>query len=97
MRLGQASALAFAQAGATTIVLTARSKDELDAVRGEILAEAHGAPPKVLTHVTDVTSAESVERLFAALDAEGILPDVLNNNAGFLMQNAKLHETDPAE
>jgi NAD(P)-dependent dehydrogenase (short-subunit alcohol dehydrogenase family) len=95
---GQAAALAFALAGAATIVITARSQHELDAAREDILKEAHlSPPPKVLTHVTDVTSIESVERLFAMLDAEGVLPDVLINNAGFLMPSAKLHEADPTE
>jgi NAD(P)-dependent dehydrogenase (short-subunit alcohol dehydrogenase family) len=97
-RYGQVAALAFALAGATTIIITARSQHELDAAREDIFKEAHLLPPpKVLTHVTDVTSIESVERLFAMLDAEGVLPDVLINNAGFLMPFAKLHEDDPTE
>jgi hypothetical protein len=94
----QAVARAFGFAGAATIVITARSQDDLDATRVEILAQAHGAsPPTVLTHITDVASNESVERLFAMLDDAGVLPDVLVNNAGYLMPNAKLHEADPAE
>jgi hypothetical protein len=94
----QAVAHAFGLAGAATIVITARSQGDLNATRAGILGQAHGAsPPTVLTHITDVTSNESVERLFKMLDDAGILPDVLVNNAGILMPSANLHEADPAE
>jgi NAD(P)-dependent dehydrogenase (short-subunit alcohol dehydrogenase family) len=97
-RAFQATTLAFALAGATTIVITARSQHELDAARDDILKEAHLSPaPKVLTHVTDVTSIESVDGLFAMLDKERVLPDVLVNNAGYLERVRKIHESDPAE
>jgi NADP-dependent 3-hydroxy acid dehydrogenase YdfG len=79
-------------------VITARSQHELDAARDDILKEAHLSPaPKVLTHVTDVTSIESVDGLFAMLDTERVLPDVLVNNAGYLERVRKIHESDPAE
>jgi NADP-dependent 3-hydroxy acid dehydrogenase YdfG len=90
--------MAFALAGASTIVVTARSQHELDSARDDILKETHLDPaPRVLTHVTDVTSNESVEGLFIMLDKEGVLPDVLINNAGYLEKSQLIHESDPLE
>jgi NAD(P)-dependent dehydrogenase (short-subunit alcohol dehydrogenase family) len=98
LRSAQAIALAFAAAGASTIVITARSEGELDATRAEILKAAPSdAAPRVLTHVTDVTSTESVEALFVRLDREGVLPDVLVNNAGDGERIQPLHLSDPAQ
>jgi NAD(P)-dependent dehydrogenase (short-subunit alcohol dehydrogenase family) len=53
--------------------------------------------PRVLTHVTDVSSVESVDGLFRMLDSEGVLPDVLVNNAGYLEKCLPVHETDPED
>jgi NAD(P)-dependent dehydrogenase (short-subunit alcohol dehydrogenase family) len=98
LRSAQAIALAFAAADASTIVITARSEGELDATRAEILKAAPSdAAPRVLTHVTDVTSTESVEALFVRLDREGVLPDVLVNNAGDGEHIQPLHLSDPAQ
>lgn len=78
----QGIALSFAHAGASTLVLVSRSFAELDAVRDEILARVVEAPPKVITHIADVTSEESVEALFKQLAQDSISVDVLVNNAG---------------
>jgi NAD(P)-dependent dehydrogenase (short-subunit alcohol dehydrogenase family) len=49
----------------------------------------------VLAHATDVTSIDSVEALFARLDREGVLPDVLVNNAGDQEDILPMHLSDP--
>lgn len=81
----QAIAHAFALAGASDVVITARSLPELEATREEILSEPQlsgSRAPKILVQVTDVTSEESVKALFDRLDQEGVEIDVLVNNAG---------------
>ena len=86
----QAVAHAFALAGASNIVLTARSQSELESVRKDILSEPQlSGSPKVLVQVTDVTSEGSVKALFERLDQEGINIDVLVNNAGKRMNSAR--------
>ncbi|KAI0728253.1 putative oxidoreductase [Fomitopsis betulina] len=96
----QAVAHAFALAGASVIIITARSQSELESAREEILSEPQlngSLAPKVLVQVTDVTSEESVKALFDRLDQEGIEIDVLVNNAGYQEKAGLLHESDPTE
>jgi NADP-dependent 3-hydroxy acid dehydrogenase YdfG len=79
----QAIATAFAVAGASTIILTARSQHELESTRQEILSDLHlDPPPRILAWATDVSSNDSVEALFAMLDREGVVIDTLITNAG---------------
>ena len=59
---GRAEALAFAQAGATKLVLTSRSQSELDEVKQAILALDKGTD--VVVHTADLTDDKSVEALF---------------------------------
>ncbi len=75
--IGRAIALAYAAEGAS-LVLVARSADELRAVESE--ARAIGA--RAITSVADVTVVADVERsVAAAIDAFGAV-DILVNNAG---------------
>jgi NAD(P)-dependent dehydrogenase (short-subunit alcohol dehydrogenase family) len=90
--IGQGLAIAFAEAGAATVVLAARSKDQLEETARAV--EAAGA--KSLTVVTDVSSHDSVAALFAAIDQQGFIPDVVCLNAGYCEAMAPLHESDPA-
>lgn len=76
--IGKGIALAFAREGAT-LVLTARSADQLTAVANEA-AQLSGAP--AIAHPADVTSEEQVARLFALVSAEFGKLDLLVNNAG---------------
>jgi len=70
--IGRAIALALADAGARVIVNARSSREEIEAVAGEI----HGLPI-----LADVTDQDAVERMVAkALDAFGRL-DILVNNA----------------
>jgi NAD(P)-dependent dehydrogenase (short-subunit alcohol dehydrogenase family) len=78
--IGQATALAFAAAGAR-VVLVARRRDRLEDVAR--LAAGEGAETLVLP--TDVTSREAVRACFvAAAERFGRL-DVVVNNAGILI------------
>lgn len=72
--IGEAVALAFAEAG-ISLVLAARRQHRLDA-----LAERIGGDALVV--VTDVTDEASVQRLFAAAGERFGRIDILINNAG---------------
>lgn len=75
--LGRHFALLLAQAGAE-VVLAARRKDRLDALVEHVRALGR----KALAVPMDVTDAASVHAAFEAMDAAGMLPDVVINNAG---------------
>ncbi|KAI9843160.1 MAG: hypothetical protein M1838_002748 [Thelocarpon superellum] len=75
--IGKAIATQFALAGATTVIISGRSRDALEAAKSVIEADApHCA---VVPIVTDVTDQRSVQSLFDGLSSP---PDVLVNNAG---------------
>jgi uncharacterized protein len=77
--IGEALAEELAQGG-TSIVLTARRKDRLDA-----LAQRLAATYKIQTQVfpADLADPASSERIFAFTRGKGIEIDLLINNAGF--------------
>lgn len=97
--VGRAEAIAFAQAGAKKIVLTSRSRDELEEVKKEIEeATRDGRTPEegeceVIVHVADLCDPASVDALFKAA---GEL-DVLINNAGYLEPCVPIRDSDPSE
>jgi short-subunit dehydrogenase len=72
------------------VVLVARSQGKLDAVAAE-LAKAHGVHAHVQT--ADLAQPRAAEALVAALDARGLVIDVLVNNAGYALYGA-FAETD---
>jgi NAD(P)-dependent dehydrogenase (short-subunit alcohol dehydrogenase family) len=80
--LGEAHAIAFAQAGASDIILTSRTLLELENVKGKILAV--NPTIKVSTIVCDVSNHEDVLELEKHVRKEHGRLDVLDNNAGFL-------------
>jgi len=81
--LGEAYAKAYAQAGASGIVLAARSENELQAVAETV--KQINAETRVSTVKCDVTIESDVKNLEAAIKEEhGGRLDVLVNNAGFL-------------
>jgi NAD(P)-dependent dehydrogenase (short-subunit alcohol dehydrogenase family) len=91
--IGQATAVAFAQAGAKAIYLTARSKEALEETR-DLVIEANPKTQCVWS-ICDVTEAVAVEkavadcvRLFGGID-------VADANAGFLGPWKKIGESDP--
>lgn len=79
--IGRAVALAFARVGAIVIVL------DQDAVTGaETASEIAAAGGKSEVHKLDVTDAEAVDRLFAALVKRHGRIDVLINSAGIAIR-----------
>ena len=76
--IGLALARELAQRGADVIV-TARSKDRLDAVAEEI--RAGGRQAHVFT--ADLGEAGSAERLYGEITGAGLQVDLLVNNAGY--------------
>ncbi len=75
--IGQALATGLAAAGADLIV-TARSRDSLQAVSSSI--ESLGR--RSHAYALDVSNGESIENFFSTLEADGLSANVLVNNAG---------------
>jgi NAD(P)-dependent dehydrogenase (short-subunit alcohol dehydrogenase family) len=92
--IGQATAVAFAQAGARAIYLIARSPEALATTEQQVLQ----ANPK--THckwsVCDVTSASAVAATVEDCVATFGAIDIADANAGFLGPWTKIGESDPA-
>ncbi|MEM7694753.1 MAG: SDR family oxidoreductase [Pseudomonadota bacterium] len=75
--IGQALALAVAEAGAD-LILTARSADALRGTAAAVTAMGRACHTVPL----DLAAPGAAERLFAGLSAEGLSPTLLINNAG---------------
>lgn len=89
--IGLASARRFAEDGAN-LVLWARRKDRLDRAAEELRGE-FGVTVRV--SAVDVRDRAAVNRAAEALAKDGLVPDILLNNAGLAAGLAKLHEGDP--
>ena len=91
--IGQATAVAFARAGAKAIYLTARSEAALQ----ETLAKVRAANPATdcAIRVCDVTSPEEVAAAVADCVARFGGIDVADANAGYLGPWVKIGESDP--
>jgi 3-hydroxybutyrate dehydrogenase len=84
--IGRAIALSFAREGAT-VVVSARTKDQIEPVAGEIGSNA-------LPLICDVSDPGSVKQMFSnAKKSLGRSPDILVNNAG-IAESATLAQTD---
>jgi NAD(P)-dependent dehydrogenase (short-subunit alcohol dehydrogenase family) len=92
--IGQATAVAFAQAGAKAIYLTARSKDALEETR--VLVNQANAQTLCALSVCDVTNAAAVEAAVADCVAKFGGMDAADANAGYLGPWKKIGESDPA-
>jgi 3-oxoacyl-[acyl-carrier protein] reductase len=86
--IGRATGLAFAREGCR-VLLTARSREALDAVRREV--EALGAEARTVS--ADLTRDAAASALAEAVEAWGGVLDVLVNNAG-LFRAAPFTATD---
>lgn len=94
--IGRATAISFAQAGASDIAIAARSP--LDAVEEAVLDAAKRAgrqSPRVLKLALDISDEESVRS--AASQTQQIFGrlDIVVNNAGCLETTTLLADTDP--
>ena len=91
--IGQATAVAFAQAGAKAVYLTARSTDALK----ETQALVTQANPQTQCAIStcDVTSAEQVKAAVDDCVAQFGGIDVADANAGYLGPWVKIGESDP--
>src|SRR5580692_4370306 len=90
--IGQATAVAFAQAGAKAIYITARSEKALR----ETTARVSKANPETLCEymVSDVTDQEQVKVSIRDCVAKFGGIDVVDSNAGYLNQWKKIGESD---
>ncbi|GAA6011620.1 hypothetical protein JCM10207_002681 [Rhodosporidiobolus poonsookiae] len=89
--IGEAEALAFAQAGAKKVVLTSRSKTQLGEVKEKLLKA--NPESEVLTIEADATDEASVDKLFE----EAGEVDVLVCNAGYLEPIIPIRDSTPSE
>jgi NAD(P)-dependent dehydrogenase (short-subunit alcohol dehydrogenase family) len=90
--IGQATAVAFAQAGAKAIYLTARSEKDLKETEAEI-AEANPVT-RCAYSVCDVTDASQVKAAIEDCVAKFGGIDVADANAGYLDKWSKIGESD---
>jgi NAD(P)-dependent dehydrogenase (short-subunit alcohol dehydrogenase family) len=91
--IGQATAVAFAEAGARAVYLTARSEDALKETQA--LVRQANPETQCAFSVCDVTSAEQVEAAVADCVAKFGGIDAADANAGYLGPWVKIGETDP--
>ena len=91
--IGQATAVAFAEAGAKAIYLTARSEDALQETQA--LVSKANPQTQCAYAICDVTSAEQVEAAVADCVAKFGSIDAADANAGYLGPWVKIGESDP--
>jgi NAD(P)-dependent dehydrogenase (short-subunit alcohol dehydrogenase family) len=91
--IGQATALAFAEAGAKAIYLTARSASALQETQA-LISKANPETQSAFS-VCDITRAAEVEAAVADCVAKFGSIDVADANAGYLGPWTKIGESDP--
>jgi NAD(P)-dependent dehydrogenase (short-subunit alcohol dehydrogenase family) len=91
--IGQATAVAFARAGATAIYITARSAQGLEETKSNVLK----ANPKTKCEykLCDVTDEQQVKVAIADCVKKFGSIDVADANAGYLAKWSKIGESDP--
>lgn len=95
--IGRATALAFARAGVSGLVLAARSASGLDAVEKEAYAvQPPGGELKVLKIPLDISNEQSVSNAARVVEETFGRLDVLVNNAGTLEKLALIGQSDPS-
>ena len=88
--LGRHFALTLAQAGASVVVVAARSVDKL----GAVVADIKAAGGEGFALRLDVTDVASVRAGFDELAAQVGVPDVIINNAGVAVSRPLLQQTE---
>jgi NAD(P)-dependent dehydrogenase (short-subunit alcohol dehydrogenase family) len=91
--IGQATAVAFAQAGAKAVYLTARSKDALEETR--LLVNQANPQTQCVWSICDVTDPRAVQASVADCVAKLGSIDAADANAGYLGPWKKIGESDP--
>jgi NAD(P)-dependent dehydrogenase (short-subunit alcohol dehydrogenase family) len=91
--IGQATAVAFARAGAGAVYLTARSVDSLEQTRH--LVDQANPETRCVSSVCDVTNPTQVEAAVADCVARFGGIDAADANAGYLGPWVKISESDP--
>lgn len=92
--VGQAIAVAFAQAHAKGIALLGRTKSTLDDTAAEVQQASNGKTD-VLVLIADITSQSDVQAAMnSTIQHFGSVPDVLVNNAGGLAGIGSLTDVD---
>jgi 3-oxoacyl-[acyl-carrier protein] reductase len=91
-RIGRATALAFARAGAAVVINARSSRDEAEATAREV--EALGVPAMV--HLADVTDEQAVAAMVEAVTGRFGRLDILVNNAA-IRREAPLTEMSLAD
>src|SRR5436305_10924797 len=87
--IGQAIALELGRQGAS-VIGTATSEKGLENIHNILKSNTTNYKPMLL----DVTRRESLEALVTGLDAEGLTPTILVNNAGITRDNLLLRMKD---
>jgi NAD(P)-dependent dehydrogenase (short-subunit alcohol dehydrogenase family) len=96
--IGAATALSFARAGASGIIIGARSSlSDLERDIAAAAKQANRPVPKILALHLDVSSQESVEAAASAAQKEFSSIDILINNAGYLETWRPVHDSAPGE
>jgi len=97
--IGRATAISFATAGCSKLLLAARSDlAEVETAVKDAAKRANRPQPQVHTLKVDVTSEDSVRAAAeAAADLLGGSLDVLINNAGYLEQWKPIADSKPSE
>ncbi|RAK06905.1 SDR family NAD(P)-dependent oxidoreductase [Salipiger aestuarii] len=92
--IGQATAVAFAEAGASAVYVTARSEADLEETC-DLIAKAN-PDTRTAYSVCDVTDADAVAAAVADCVTQFGGIDIADANAGFLGPWVKIAESDPA-
>ena len=90
--IGQATAIAFAQAGAAAVYITARSEEALEETRAKIIQA--NPETQCAYSVCDVTDADQVKAAIDDCVAKFGGIDVADTNAGVLNKWLKIGESD---
>jgi NAD(P)-dependent dehydrogenase (short-subunit alcohol dehydrogenase family) len=91
--IGQATAVAFARAGAAAVYVTARSAKALEETRSKVLSANPGT--KCEYSICDVTDEQQVRCAIADCMTKFGFIDVADANAGYLDKWSKIGESDP--
>lgn len=90
--IGQTVACGFAAEGASVVV------NDIDETRvAETLAMIGAAGGRAVPAVCDIGNLDAVTALITMLDAQGLAPDVLVNNAAVLLASAPFLDTRPED